>query len=109
MAGKEKAMNEILTLVKRAFNDDGFTVKYEMHRDVFCRLASIGQSEFYQAQATSIRPEFKFVLADYLDYDGEYLCIYDSVWYRVVRTYRNGHELEIVVQRASDEEVSSDE
>ena len=98
-------MNELLTLVSRTLADDGYTVAEESRRDVFCRLASIGQTEFYQAQATDLRPELKFVLADYLEYDGEYLCIFNGVWYRVIRTFRAGQELEIVVQRAAPEEV----
>jgi len=102
-------MNEILTLIKRTFADDGYTVISETRRDVFCRLDSIGRTEFYQAQATNFRPELKFVLADYLEYEDEYLCVFDFVWYRVIRTYRTGQELELVVQRASAEEVGVDE
>lgn len=100
-------MDELLTLVHRTLDADGFTVKAETRRDVFCRLDSVSRSEFYQAQATDLRPELVFVLADYLEYDGEYLCIYDSEWYRVIRTYRTGQELEIVVQRAPREEVAA--
>lgn len=102
-------MNELLTLVARTLAADGYTVTEETRREVFCRLASIGQTEFYQAQATDLRPELKFVLADYLDYNGEYLCIFDGVWYRVLRTYRAGQELEIVVQKASAKEVEVDD
>lgn len=98
-------MNDVLTLVQRTLAADGFTVEKETRKDVFCRLDSVSRSEFYQAQATDLRPELVFVLTDYLEYDGEYLCIFDSVWYRVIRTYRTGQELEIVVQRASREEV----
>ena len=98
-------MNELLTLVSRTYADDGYTVTGETRREVYCRLASIGQTEFYQAQATDLRPELKFVLADHQDYEDEYLCIYGGEWYRVIRTYRKGWTLEIVVQRASAEEV----
>jgi hypothetical protein len=102
------AMNELLTLVHRDLASDGYTVLTEIKREVFCKLASIGQTEFYQAQATDLRPELKFVLADYLAYEDEYLCIYNGEWYRVIRTYRKGQELEIVVQKASPEEVGAD-
>lgn len=101
-------MNELLTLVARTLADDGYTVAEETRRDVFCRLASIGQTEFYQAQATDLRPELKFVLADYLDYNDEYLCIFNGTWYRVIRTFHAGQELEIVVQKAAPEEVDPD-
>ena len=100
-------MNDLLILVHRTLGDDGYTVIEQTEREVLCRLASIGQSEFYQAQATDLRPELKFVLADYLDYEGETLCIYGGTWYRVIRTYRAGQSLEIIVQRASREEVEA--
>ena len=86
-------MNEILTLI----NGD-------VTREVFCRMASIGQREYYEAQAVDVYPECKFILADYLEYDNERLCEYDGQRYRVLRTYRTGQELEIVVARASAEE-----
>lgn len=101
-------MNELLTFVARTYADDGYTVTGETRRDVLCRLASISQTEFYQAQATDLRPELKFILADHLDYDGEYLCIYNGVWYKVLRAYRAGWSLEIVVQKAAAEEVEVD-
>lgn len=97
-------MSEVLTLVKRNYDDDGCTLLEEVTHEVFMRLASVGQSEFYQAQATDLKPELKFVLEDYLDYEGEYLCVYEGTWYRVIRTYRKGQELEVIVQRASAEE-----
>ena len=86
-------MNDILTLIN---GDAG--------REVFCRMASIGQREYYEAQAVDVYPECKFILADYLDYDNERLCEYDGVRYRVLRTFRAGQELELVVTRASAEE-----
>ena len=86
-------MNEILTLI----NGD-------TERTVFCRMASIGQREYYEAQAVDVYPECKFILADYLEYDNERLCEYSGQRYRVLRTYRTGQELEIVVTRASAEE-----
>lgn len=102
-------MNDVLTLVSRTLADDGYTIASEARRDVFCRLESIGRTEFYQAQATELRPELKFVLPDYLEYCDEYLVIFEGVWYRVIRTYRKGQELELIVQRAAAEEVASDE
>lgn len=100
-------MNDILTLVARTY--DGNIITGEIRRDVFCRLDSIGQTEFYAAQSTDLKPELKFILADYLDYADEYLCIYNGTWFRVIRTYRTGQELELVVQRATKEEAGADE
>ena len=86
-------MNEVLTLISG-----------DTSRTVFCSLRSIGQKEFYAAQAVDVYPEMKFVLADYLDYGNELLVEYDGRRYRVLRTYRTGQEIELVVVRASAEE-----
>lgn len=86
-------MNEVITLIKG-----------DTRREVFCRLQSIGQSEFYEASARDFYPEKKFVLADYLDYDDEQLIEHDGRRFRVLRTYRVGQELELTVTRASAEE-----
>ena len=90
-------MDDILTLIRLA--EDG-----EATRDVFCRTASVGMKEFYEANARDFYPELKFILADFLDYEGEQLCEHEGIRYRVLRTYRAGQELEITVTRASVEE-----
>ena len=59
-------MNELLTL----YNGDTF-------HTVFCSIRNIGQKEFYEASALDIYPEIKFVLADYLNYNGEKLVEYN--------------------------------
>jgi SPP1 family predicted phage head-tail adaptor len=87
-------MNEVIVLV-------GETTR----REVFASLRSISQSEFYQAHAIDYHPELKFVIADYLDYQGESMVQHDGTLYRVLRTYRAGQALEIVVIRASAEEA----
>lgn len=88
-------MDELITLVSDS-----------EQRDLVASLRSIGQSEFYQAHAVGYKPELKFVLADYLDYNGEDLVKHDGKLYRVLRTFRNGLELEIIVGPASAEEVA---
>ena len=93
-------MNELLTLIKLTPG----TYNIEYTREVFGGVRSIGQSEFYQAYATDVHPELKFVLADYLDYNNETLVEHNGQRYRILRTYRTGQELEITVERASVEE-----
>ena len=94
-------MNDVITLVQqtRSVDDYGDPVITETARDVFAKLGSIGQKEFYQAHAVGLQPEIKFVLADYLDYDGEEIVLHNGQRYRVLRTYRNGQELELTVYR----------
>lgn len=94
-------MDEVLTLIKQTRDVDeyGDPKITETRSDVFARLASIGQKEFYQAHAVGLQPELKFILSDYLDYNGEKLVEHDGQRYRVLRTYRTGLELELVVYR----------
>jgi SPP1 family predicted phage head-tail adaptor len=94
-------MNEILKLitVTQTTDEYGDQVAGETTREVFAKLGNIGQKEFYQAQAVGLQPELKFVLADYLDYEGEALVEYNGQRYRVLRTYRSGQELELTVYR----------
>lgn len=94
-------MNDVITLIQqnRSVDDYGDPVITETARDVFAKLGSIGQKEFYQAHAVGLQPEIKFILADYLDYDGEELVQHNGQRYRVLRTYRKGQELEITVYR----------
>lgn len=74
-------------------------------REVFCGLRSVSRSEFYQANATGYKPELVFVLADFYDYNDETLVDYNGQRYRVIRTYRIGQELELIVTKASAEEA----
>lgn len=94
-------MNDILTLIRQTQTVDeyGDLVSQESTRQVFCKVSSIGQKEFYQAQAVGLQPEVKFVLADYLDYNDETLVEHNGTRYRVLRTYRSGQELELTVYR----------
>ena len=92
-------MSELLTLIQQTTGADDYgdpTVS-ETSREVFGRLGSIGQSEFYQAHAVGLKPEIKFILADYLDYEKETLVEYLGQRYRVLRTFRNGQELELTL------------
>lgn len=92
-------MNEILTLIRQHQSADAYgdPVVTEATREVFGRLGSIGQAEFYQAHAVGLKPELKFILADYLDYEGETVVEYLGQRYRVLRTFRTGQELELVL------------
>ena len=67
---------------------------------MFCSVSSIGQSEFYQAQTQGLKPEIKFILADYYEYDNEQYVEYSqdgTTWirYKILRTYIKGNEIEI--------------
>lgn len=94
-------MTDILVLIRQDHGVDeyGDPVLTETAREVFAAQRSIGQKEFYQAQAVGLQPELKFVLTDYLEYENEQLVEHNGQRYRVLRTYRTGQELELTVYR----------
>lgn len=102
--------NEIIILISenKTVDEYGDTIVTETERTVFAELKSIGQSEFYQAQAVGLKPEIKFVLPDFLEYNNEKKLKYapfnaEEEVYTVIRTYRNNNELELVCKRGIDE------
>jgi len=97
-------MIDVITLISRSTAVDtyGDPVITETRRDVFAEVLSIGQKEFYQAQAIGLQPELKFRMQDYLDYDYETVIEYSGTRYRVLRTYRTGNVLELTVYREVD-------
>jgi len=90
-------VTEVLQLIKQQQGVDiyGDPVITETTRQVFCRVQSVGAKEFYQAQATGLKPEIKFILTDYLEHQEEELLEFNGTRYRILRTYRTGQELEI--------------
>ena len=102
--------DQLIKLVtsKKTLDDHGDHVVEHTERQVLAELMSIGQSEFYQAQAVGLKPELKFKLPDYLEYQNEKHLKYqgfnetEEQLYTVIRTFRNGNELEIVCKRGVD-------
>ena len=120
--------NDVIYLIKetRTVDERGDMVVNQTERAVFAKVKSIGQSEFYQAAAVGLKPEIKFVIADFLDYDeekslrytpfppevnpsealvpsiGDYPSNTTTDIYDILRTYRTGNELEIVCARGVD-------
>lgn len=97
--------NELIYLRSYTETTDeyGITNRTVNDREKFAQLRSIGQSEFYQAQADGLKPTLKFVLADYLDYQDEKEVVYDGKIYNVLRTYRDHNKIEITVYGVDDE------
>ena len=102
--------DSVIKLISETKNVDeyGDIVIEKKERSVFVELKSIGQSEFYQAQAVGLKPEVKFVLPDYLEYEGEQKLKFqdfnenEEIEYSVLRTYRNNNTLELVCKRGID-------
>ena len=95
--------NDVITLVKKqtTYDEYGYPVVNTTEREVFAEVRSVGMREKYEALQAGLNPELTFVLADYYDYENESEILYEGEPYYVLRTYRNGLRLEIVVTRDS--------
>lgn len=102
--------NQQIKLVQKNTSVDkhGDHVVTQTERSVYADLKSVGQSEFYQAHAIGLKPELKFVLPDYLEYQGEKTLLFQDFnetkeqEYTILRTFRNNNELELVCKRGID-------
>lgn len=101
--------DNVITLITETNTVDeyGDTVTTEAYRQIFAEVKSIGQNEFYQAQAVGLKPEIKFVIADFADYQDEKKLKYTPFngtedVYTILRTYRTKKQLEIVCKRGID-------
>lgn len=91
--------NDVIILVDEIETEDideyGDKICEPVMKEVFAEVLSIGMQEFYQAQTEGFKPEIKFLISDYYDYDNQKEVIYEDYKYKVLRTYRKGNELEI--------------
>jgi SPP1 family predicted phage head-tail adaptor len=78
-------------------NDMGDTIENSPKpRQVFANKKSIGQSEFYQAAATGLKPEIKFEVRT-IEYEGERILEFNNSNYTILRTYdKNGEITELI-------------
>lgn len=103
--------NEVIYLLatQSEVNEVGDQIEKQEKAMRFAKIKSIGQSEFYQAQAQGLKPEIKFILPDYLDYNNQEELIYNNFRYKVLRTFRTEkNELEVVCYGGVRLEVASD-
>lgn len=106
-------IDDVIKLISAKSYDidsEGNQTQIETTRRIFCRVRSIGRSEYYQAAQTDLHPEYTFVLSNYKDYRGEKEVIYTD-WtgsekrFDIIRVYRvpDTDELELTAQeRISD-------
>ncbi len=72
-------------------------IKTASYRLVFANRKSIRQSEFYQAQATGLRPELMFEIKS-IEYEGEGSLRFSNKDYSIIRTYDRGENIELICQ-----------
>ena len=91
---------EIIKLISKVYttNDIGNTLEAQTKRTVFASKKSIRQSEFYQAQATGLKPEIAFEVRT-IEYRNEESLEYNNKEYKILRTYdKDGEMTELICQ-----------
>lgn len=73
----------------------------ETERMVYCKVRSVGYTEYYKALANGIEPSFVFSLADAAEYQGEKVAIYQGRRYEIIRSYTEGRGIELTVEEAT--------
>ena len=92
----------------QTINAYGDLVTVWTKRTVYAEEMSVGMSEVYQAMAVGYKPEVKFRLENFLDYQGEEVVEYapfmsqNTYILRVLRTYRSGDSMELVCYQSID-------
>lgn len=85
--------------VTSAVNIYGDLVETSASRVVMAERMPVQRNEFYQAHGAGFRPEVMFVVRS-IEYRGERSLVYDSVTYRIIRSYeRDDEQTELVCDR----------
>lgn len=93
---------DVLTLIGEQPKAHGISDEpTKTERTVYCTVRSVGYNEAYQAMANGLQPQFVFSLTDYADYEGEKICVYNGVRYRIIRTYRKNQGIELTVEEVT--------
>lgn len=92
---------DVLTLIAEAQPHGVLESVTETQRQVYCTVRSVGMNEAYTAMSNGLHPSLVFDLTDYTDYNGEKVCEYKGVRYRIVRTYRQNQSIELTVEEVT--------
>ena len=73
----------------------------EPERMVYVTILSVGMTETYTAMSAGLAPDWRFVIREAADYQGEKKCRFRGVMYDIVRTYQKERSVELTVQRSN--------
>lgn len=91
--------NDELTLIKEiedGRDEYGNPKKTVKKTTILCNKESVYSSEFYSAANVGLKPQMLLTI-HVIEYDNEVELIYQDKLYSILRTYRKGELLELVV------------
>lgn len=85
--------SDVMQLVAVHYTEDaiGQRIPAETARDVFCNIASVSASEWFEAGRSGMQAALKVTVFE-PDYRGESIAVVDGVRYGIYRTYRAKNE-----------------
>lgn len=92
--------DSVCTLIKKNtyLDEDGVPQEGEpTKKEVFCRVGSIYEKEFYDAYQAGIKSQFKVVIFAY-DYDNEKIVELEGNVYSIYRRYYTGDNIELYLR-----------
>ena len=85
--------SDVMQLVAVRYTEDdiGQRIPAETARDVFCNIARVSASEWFEAGRFGMQAALKVTVFE-PDYRGEQIAVVDGVRYGIYRTYRTKNE-----------------
>ena len=98
-------MDDVIKLISTTYTVDtnGNQIPTDTERIVFCKVRSVGRTEFYQAAQDHMYPSIVVSISHYKDYLGEKALLYTD-WtgterrYVITRAYRTGDSVELTCE-----------
>lgn len=92
--------NDVAYLVDRIskMNQIGIHEVVETRKKVYCNMTSVTSKEWFEAGRNGMKPQLRMVIHK-LCYHGEPEVEHKGVAYSVYRTYENGNEMELYLER----------
>lgn len=98
-------MDDVVKLIcsKYSIDENGNQIRSDKTRTVFCKVRSIGRTEFYQAAQADMHPSIVITISHYKDYLGEKELLHRD-WtgierrYDITRTYRTGDSIDLTCE-----------
>ncbi len=92
--------SHVCKLIKETFINDVYGVmrKNETETEVFCDITSVSASEWFEGGRNGLNPEKRVKIFLY-DYDDEKIVEIDGNRFTVYRTYVDGDEIELYLER----------
>lgn len=85
--------SNVMQLITKKYTEDAIAqwIPAETARNVFCNIASVSASEWFEAGRSGMQAALKVTVFE-PDYHGEQIAVVDGVRYGIYRTYRAKNE-----------------